>query len=65
MPWLVDVASASPSCVRGYLSAAAVTLGEPGQLVAAWCRRSAEAPQSPRWVRIRAFQKQPWLDILR
>jgi len=32
--------------------------------VAACCRRSAEASQSPRWARIRAFQRRPWLKLL-
>jgi len=44
----VGVVSASPTGVLGYLSAAAAALGGPGQLVAACCRRSAEASQSPR-----------------
>jgi hypothetical protein len=62
--WVVGVVSASSPCIRGYLSAAAAALGEPGQLVAACCRRSAEASQTPRWARIRAFKRQPWLDTL-
>jgi hypothetical protein len=37
------VVSASPPCIRGYLSAAATARGGPGQLVAACCRCSAEA----------------------
>ena len=57
----MDVVSASPACASSYISARPVfaALGGPGQLVAACCRRSAEASQSPRWARIRAFQRRP------
>mgnify|MGYP006911632343 CR=1 FL=1 len=63
-PWGVGVVSASSPCIRGYLSPAAAVLGGPEQRLAACCRRSAEASQSPRWARIRAFQRRPWLKLL-
>lgn len=62
--WVVGVVSASSPCIRGYLSPAAAALGGPWKLVEACCRRSAEASQSPRWARIRAFQRRPWLKLL-
>jgi len=63
----IDVVSASPACASAYISARPVlaALGGPEQRLAACCRRSAEASQSPRWARIRAFQRRPWLGTER